>query len=59
MSRIFDALKRSEGERKGDEAATMPEGPELLQRAEHRFASSQEIAASLREQEGAQAPELA
>jgi len=58
MSRIFDALKRSEGERKGDDAAPIPEGPELLQRAEHRFASSLEIAASLREQEGAQAPSL-
>lgn len=39
MSRIFDALQRSEKERSGNNAATLPEGTELLRRAE-RYASS-------------------
>ena len=56
MSRIFDALKRSEGERDGNGAA--PEGPELLQRAERQFVANLETAVSLREQDEAQAPDL-
>jgi capsular exopolysaccharide synthesis family protein len=40
MSRIFDALQRSERERSGTDSAALPEGPELLQRAERHAASS-------------------
>jgi len=58
MSRIFDALKRSEGEREGNDAAPISEGPELLQRAEHHFVSNLETATSLREQEGVHVPGL-
>jgi capsular exopolysaccharide synthesis family protein len=36
MSRIFDALQRSERERTGTDAAPLPEGPELLRRAERQ-----------------------
>lgn len=42
MSRIFDALQRSEGERSGDDVATLPQAPELLRRAEDRLASELE-----------------
>lgn len=42
MSRIFDALQRLESERTGEDSATLPQGPELLQRAEHRVATGWE-----------------
>jgi capsular exopolysaccharide synthesis family protein len=42
MSRIFDALQRSERERSGDDGQTLPQGPDLLKRAEHRAASKWE-----------------
>ncbi len=42
MSRIFDALQRSEGERSGNDLAGLPDGPELLRRAEGRVASERE-----------------
>jgi capsular exopolysaccharide synthesis family protein len=42
MSRIFDALQRSERERSGDDSQTLPQGPDLLKRAEHRAASKWE-----------------
>lgn len=42
MSRIFDALQRSEGERSGDEASKLAQGPELLRRAEERATSKWE-----------------
>lgn len=45
MSRIFDALQRSEGERSGDDPVL--EGPELLRRAEERIASKRDGAASV------------
>jgi capsular exopolysaccharide synthesis family protein len=53
MSRIFDALRRSEGERSENDAENLPEGPELLRRAEHRVTSQLEMLASAREREGA------
>ena len=40
MSRIFDALQRLESERSGADTATLPQGPELLKRAESRAASN-------------------
>jgi capsular exopolysaccharide synthesis family protein len=39
MSRIFDALQRSERERVGTDSATLPEGPDFLKRAERDAAS--------------------
>ena len=36
MSRIFDALQRSEQERSGTDSPAPPEGPELLRRAERQ-----------------------
>jgi capsular exopolysaccharide synthesis family protein len=39
MSRIFDALQRSERERTGTDSRSLPEGPELLQRAERQASS--------------------
>jgi capsular exopolysaccharide synthesis family protein len=39
MSRIFDALQRSERERSGSDSATLPEGPELLKHAESHAVS--------------------
>ncbi len=46
MSRIFDALQRLESERSGDDASALPQGPELLQRAERRAAEKWEVAGS-------------
>jgi capsular exopolysaccharide synthesis family protein len=46
MSRIFDALQRSERERSGDDSQTLPQGPDLLKRAEHRAASKWETVAT-------------
>lgn len=40
MSRIFDALQRSESERSGVDSSTLPKGPELLRRAERAAASN-------------------
>ena len=45
MSRIFDALQRSERERSGDDSQTLPQGPELLRRAERATASNWDTAA--------------
>ena len=42
MSRIFDALQRSERERSGDDSQALPEGPDLLKRGENRAASKWE-----------------
>jgi capsular exopolysaccharide synthesis family protein len=36
VSRIFDALQRMETERSGDDSSALPQGPELLRRAERR-----------------------
>jgi Mrp family chromosome partitioning ATPase len=49
MSKIFDALKRSEGERTGNESTAMPQGPELLREAERRAASSWDAVVSVKE----------
>jgi capsular exopolysaccharide synthesis family protein len=46
MSRIFDALQRSEGEHSEIDVAGLPEGPELLRRVEHRVASERGSAVS-------------
>jgi len=51
MSRIFDALQRSEGERSGDDVSTLPQGPELLRRAEGRLASELEGVAPVQEEQ--------
>ena len=40
MSRIFDALQRSESERSGDDSSALPQGPDLLRRAERAAASN-------------------
>jgi capsular exopolysaccharide synthesis family protein len=40
MSRIFDALQRLESERSDVDSATLPQGPELLKRAERRAVSN-------------------
>ena len=40
VSRIFDALQRSESERSGVDTATLPQGPELLKHAERAVAST-------------------
>jgi capsular exopolysaccharide synthesis family protein len=47
MSRIFDALQRSESERASAEGATLPEGPELLRYAEHVELSNREGSVAL------------
>ena len=39
MSRIFDALQRQESERLGDDSSALPQGPDLLRRAELRVAA--------------------
>ncbi len=57
MSRIFDALRRSEGERSENDGGKLPEGPELLRRAEHRVVSQLETLASARERDGANGAE--
>ena len=44
MSRIFDALRRSEAERSGTDSAALLEATEMLQRAERRAASRWETA---------------
>ena len=43
MSRIFDALQRSERERSGTDTAPLPEGPELLRRAEREASSEWKV----------------
>jgi capsular exopolysaccharide synthesis family protein len=48
MSRIFDALQRSERERSGPDSTTLPEGPELLRRAERHAASNWNHAADVK-----------
>ena len=44
MSRIFDALQRLESERSGEDSSSLPQGPDLLRRAEHRAAARWEAA---------------
>ena len=44
MSRIFDALQRSESERSGTDTAALPQGPELLRRAERAATSNWDTA---------------
>jgi capsular exopolysaccharide synthesis family protein len=46
MSRIFDALRRSEGEQERNGSSTLPTGPELLLQAERRIASDWEAGIS-------------
>lgn len=45
MSRIFDALQRSEAERSGSKGAPAPDATELLRHAEHRATSEWEVSA--------------
>lgn len=47
MSRIFDALQRSEGERSGVDDSASPQAPDLLRRAEERLATTREGLASV------------
>jgi capsular exopolysaccharide synthesis family protein len=47
MSKIFDALQRSESERGESKSAALPQGPELLREAERRAASDWETAVSV------------
>ncbi len=51
MSRIFDALQRSESERSGTASEASPNGPDLLRRAERRIASKWETGTSHQERE--------
>ena len=53
MSRIFDALRRSERERLGADGAELPQGPDLLVHAERRAASKWESVVSHMEPEAA------
>jgi capsular exopolysaccharide synthesis family protein len=53
MSRIFDALKRLEGDRPVSEDSAFPEGPDLLRRAERLAISSWEESVSPKEREAA------
>lgn len=46
MSRIFDALQRSESERSGDDSSALPQGPDLLRLAERRATAKWETAGS-------------
>jgi capsular exopolysaccharide synthesis family protein len=57
MSRIFDALQQSERERAGTDSP-VPQGPELLKRAEHQAASEWSEAADPKAQFAAEANEL-
>jgi capsular exopolysaccharide synthesis family protein len=49
MSRIFDALQRSESERNGEDSENLPAGPELLQRAERHASSNWSDTSAVRE----------
>lgn len=49
MSRIFDALQRSESERGGDDAENLPAGPELLKRAERHASTKWSDTTAVRE----------
>lgn len=51
MSRIFDALQRSESERSETASEALPKGPDLLRRAERRVASKWEAGTSHQERE--------
>ena len=51
MSRIFDALRRSESEQSGDNTELLPESQELLRRTERRIASRWEAKAPAHENE--------
>ena len=51
MSRIFDALQRSESERSGTASEASPNSPDLLRRAERRVASKWETGTSQQERE--------
>ena len=57
MSRIFDALQRSEGERSGNDVAALPEGPELLRQAEHRVATERQARGPSQEHDSARVHE--
>lgn len=57
MSRIFDALQRSENEEPESGSETLPQGPDLLRRAERRVASRWEAAATRFETEAARSSE--
>lgn len=58
MSRIFDALQRSERERSGNDPASSPEGPELLQQAERHSLSEWSGSRSEKELPAPQVPGL-
>lgn len=58
MSRIFDALQRSERERSGNDPASSPEGPELLQQAESHNLSEWNGSRSEKELPAPQVPGL-
>lgn len=53
MSRIFDALQRSESERSGDDSSALPQGPELLRLAERRAAAKWDSSGSRSELDAA------
>jgi capsular exopolysaccharide synthesis family protein len=46
VSQIFDALQRSESERPGDDSSALPQGTDLLRRAERRAAARWEAVGS-------------
>ena len=58
MSRIFDALQRSESERSGNDPASLPEGRELLQQAERDTLSKWHDSGSEEKLPGPQIPGL-
>src|ERR1700716_1865890 len=52
MSRIFDALQRSEAEGSGADSAALSEATEMLRRAERRAASKWETAVLIEQPDG-------
>src|SRR5271154_1991422 len=46
VSQIFDALQRSESERPADDSSAVPQGTDLLRRAERRAAARWEASGS-------------
>ena len=57
MSRIFDALQRLESEQSGEDSSALPQGPDLLRRAERRAAEKWEANGTVAEIDSAQAVE--
>jgi len=58
MSRIFDALQRSERDESGDDRPAISQGPELLKRSERRDDSTPEAAASALEEKATKISEV-